>query len=252
MHPWFTVFALACGSPDPPAITQVELQASSAPIPVIVEPTEERYAATHVLIAYAGAAKAATHVGRTKEEAAARAEEVLVKVRAGSSLESLAKEYSDGGAAPRGGGIGVYRTGTMMPSFEAAVASVPVGGIPEVVETPFGFHVVRRDMVIEYRARHIVVSWKGARNSKATRPKARARAMIEASLGRLSEGVAFEDIAREISEDATASAGGDLGVVAPGQFVPGFEAALTALGPGEVSDVVETPYGFHVIKRLEP
>jgi peptidyl-prolyl cis-trans isomerase SurA len=252
MRPWFTVFALACSSPEPSAITQVELQVKSAPLPVLTEPTEERYAATHVLIAYAGASKAAAHIGRSKEEASLLAREILGKARKGESLESLAREYSDGGTAPRGGGIGVYRTGTMMPSFEAAVASVPVGEIPDVVETPFGFHIVRRDPVIEYRARHIIVSWKGAHNSKAKRPKARARAMIESVLGRLGEGVAFEDLAREVSEDGTAAAGGDLGIIAPGQFVPSFEAALAALQPGEVSDVVETPYGFHIIERLKP
>lgn len=250
MNPWFIVFAVACSSPEPVAITQVAQQLVSAPVPVVKEPTEARYAASHLLVAYAAASKAPAHISRTKIEARSLAGELLAKIQAGAAFEDIAKEFSDGDSAPRGGIIGTYRTGTMVPSFEAAVAALKPGDISTVVETPFGFHVIRRDSVLEYRAQHIVVSWKGAHNSKSSRPKARARAMIESTLGQLSTGIAFEDVAREVSEDATAASGGDLGIIARGQFIPVFEEALAALEPGETSGVVETPYGFHVIKRL--
>ena len=53
------------------------------------------------------------------------------------------------------------------------------------------------------------------------------------------------------SNDGSASKGGDLGWLYPGDTVPEFENAVAALKPGEVSDVVETPYGFHLIEVLE-
>jgi peptidyl-prolyl cis-trans isomerase SurA len=250
MNPWLILFALACSTPEPVMITEMEQQVISAPIPELTEPTEARYAASHILIAYSGAAKAPSHIGRSKEEAQQLATELLARHHGGEPFRALAKEHSDGGSGPRGGVIGTYRTGTMAPPFEAAVAALKPGEVSKVVETPFGFHLIRRDPVVEYRAQHIVVSWKGAHNSKSSRPKARARAMIESTLGQLSTGVAFEDVAREVSEDATAASGGNLGIIARGQFIPEFEETLAALEPGETSGVIETPYGFHVIKRL--
>jgi peptidyl-prolyl cis-trans isomerase SurA len=61
----------------------------------------------------------------------------------------------------------------------------------------------------------------------------------------------FEELARLFSNDGSANKGGDLGWLFPGDAVPEFEAAMASLKPGEVSGVVETPYGFHLIEVLE-
>jgi peptidyl-prolyl cis-trans isomerase SurA len=68
---------------------------------------------------------------------------------------------------------------------------------------------------------------------------------------RLSAGDSFEDLAREFSEDASAEAGGDLGTFGRGMMVPEFEDAAFALEPGEVSGIVPTRFGFHIIEVLE-
>jgi peptidyl-prolyl cis-trans isomerase SurA len=68
---------------------------------------------------------------------------------------------------------------------------------------------------------------------------------------RLAAGESFEDLAREYSEDASAQFGGDLGTFGRGVLVPEFEEAAFALEPGEVSGIVPTRFGFHIIQVVE-
>lgn len=139
----------------------------------------------------------------------------------------------------------------MVPEFEAAVSKVAVGALTEPFRTPFGWHVVRRDAVVEIAARHVLVSYAGAWRSSATRTKEQARARAEEILKKLEGGADFSALAREYGEDSTAARGGDLGVIAPGQMIPAFEEAAFALQPGQHSGIVETPYGFHVVLRTK-
>jgi len=250
---WPLLLALACTSPpEEPAPAEVVVAPTGTPPlpePTAV-PTEERYAATHVLVAWDGAAGLDGPVGRDEAEARSLAEEIHRSAVAGADLEELAREHSSCPSAPRGGRLGVYLTGTMVPAFESAVASVGVGQLGPLVRTPFGYHVVRRDAVVQARAAHVLVAWDGALRSGATRSRDEARARIEEVQGRAARGEDFAALATEYSEDSTAGIGGELGWIAPGQMVPAFEDALFALQPGLVSDVVESPYGFHVIRRL--
>ena len=81
-------------------------------------------------------------------------------------------------------------------------------------------------------------------------PEVRQRAEQVQNLVRTS-GRDFADLAAEYSEDVTAVQGGDLGYFAPGQMVPMFEAAAKTLEPGQVSDLVKTEFGYHIIKLEE-
>ena len=99
------------------------------------------------------------------------------------------------------------------------------------------------------RARHILIAVSpDAAESEKSEARERARDLRSEA----DDGADFEALAREHSEDpGSAADGGDLGLVVEGRTVPAFEAALFALEPGELSDVVETPFGFHVIQMLE-
>lgn len=77
------------------------------------------------------------------------------------------------------------------------------------------------------------------------------RALITSILGKIQNGLSFEDAARQYSQDVTGQTGGDLGWFGHGDMVPAFEDAAFALVPGQVSGVVRTRYGFHLIKCLE-
>ena len=99
------------------------------------------------------------------------------------------------------------------------------------------------------RARHVLIGV-GPDASAAERAEARERAR---GLRRDAEaGADFAALAREHSDDpASAADGGDLGLVVEGRTAAAFETALFALDPGELSGVVETPSGFHVIQMVE-
>lgn len=263
MHWWLAAWCLGCGSTADPSVETPEGQELVAtPDPVSVEvavdathpdlpaPTERRYGASHILIGWMGAARSTA--SRSEADAEALAQELHDKVAGGEDLAALAKVHSDGPSGPRGGSLGVYATGTMVPSFERVVASVGVGELAPLVKTPFGWHIVRRDAVLEARAAHILVTWDGAWRSKQTRSRDEARSRAEEARAALAKGRPFADVAARFSDDArTAERGGDLGLVAPGQFLPPFEEALFALEPGAVSDVVESAYGFHLVQRLD-
>ncbi|MFT4627613.1 MAG: hypothetical protein ACI8PZ_006300 [Myxococcota bacterium] len=250
------VALIACGMsaapPEAPSVSQpAPVAREVTPEPPPPAPDGHRYAASHVLVAWHGAAGAATEVTRTESDARDLALAIHARALAGEPVEQLARELSDGPSGPRGGGLGAYETGTMIPAFEAAVASVEPGSIAPLVRTPFGFHVARRDPVEIVRAAHLVVPWSGAWRSTATRTKSEARARAEQAAAAIASGEGFASVALRFGEDETATHGGTLGEVTRGQLVPAFEQVLFSLEPGAVSDVVETPYGFHLVRRVE-
>lgn len=98
------------------------------------------------------------------------------------------------------------------------------------------------------RASHILVAVPPNADD-ATRAKARARAQEALKAARA--GQDFAQLARRYSQDASAQQGGDLGFFPRGQMVPAFDQAAFALEVGQISDLVETEFGFHVIKALE-
>ncbi len=101
---------------------------------------------------------------------------------------------------------------------------------------------------VELRARHILMTFP-VQATQAQRDSVRTR--LEGVRTQILAGASFEDMARSLSQDpGTAQAGGDLGFFGPGEMVQPFEDAVTNLEPGEVSEVVQTPLGLHLI-RLE-
>jgi len=103
----------------------------------------EEIGASHILISYKGAER--SEATRSKEEARALAEEVLAKAREdGADFAALARQYSDGPTAQNGGDLGTFGRGKMAPAFEEAAFKLEVGQISDIVETPFGFHIIKR------------------------------------------------------------------------------------------------------------
>lgn len=101
-------------------------------------------AAKHILVQWKGSARAAETITRTKAEAMQRMQECIAKLKKGEKFEELAKEYSDGPSAPRGGDLGEFAEGMMVPAFDKAIFGMKVGGVSDVVETDFGFHIIYR------------------------------------------------------------------------------------------------------------
>jgi parvulin-like peptidyl-prolyl isomerase len=124
----------------PPAEGEAEAKAPAAAeaVPTSVE-------ASHFLVQYKGSMRAPESITRTKEEAKKRAEEGLAKAKKGGDFAKIVGEYSDEpGAAARGGSLGEFTAGQMVKPFSDAAFKLKVGQISGLVETDFGFHVIKR------------------------------------------------------------------------------------------------------------
>jgi hypothetical protein len=106
----------------------------------------EMFGAKHLLVMYKGGRRAPANVTRTKEEAKARAEEALKKIKVNKvKFEDVVAEYSDEpGAAQRGGDLREFPKGSMVPEFQTGLVKIKVGEVSDLVETPFGYHVILR------------------------------------------------------------------------------------------------------------
>ncbi|WP_339628235.1 peptidylprolyl isomerase [uncultured Maribacter sp.] len=119
--------------------------------------------ASHILLAYTGATRANPDVTRTKEEAEAKAKELLKEAKkSGVVFSELARDNSDGPSAPQGGDLGYFQRGVMVPEFNDFAFNNNVGTIG-LVETDFGFHIIKVDdkedvVQIATIAREIVAS----------------------------------------------------------------------------------------------
>lgn len=106
-------------------------------------------------------------------------------------------------------------------------------------------------MASSIRASHILLMYAGSQRSTADRSKEEARAEIEALRAKIAGGADFADVARDVSDCPSGGDGGDLGHFQSGMMVPTFDQAAFALEVGELSGVVETPFGYHLILRTE-
>jgi parvulin-like peptidyl-prolyl isomerase len=101
----------------------------------------------------------------------------------------------------------------------------------------------------QINASHILLMYAGSERSRATRSKEEAQTQIASIADDLGGGADFAALAREHSDCGSAQAGGDLGAFGRGQMVKAFEDAAFALNVGETSAVIETPFGYHIIRR---
>lgn len=185
----------------------------------------------------------------------ARAEEVLAQLNKGADFAQLAASYSDAPDALSGGSLG-WRGPDRMPTlFAETVAQMQPGQLSGVIRSPAGMHIVKLvdrkggslidQKLQQTHARHILI--------KTTElvSDAEARRRLVAIKERIDHGTDFAELARLNSGDLSAAKGGDLGWVYPGDTVPEFERAMDALKPGQVSEPVQSPFGWHLIQVIE-
>ncbi len=185
----------------------------------------------------------------------ARAEAALARLKAGEAFDAVAREVSEDGNRAQGGAIGLRPADRLPDVFVAHVRDLQPGEVaPTLLRTGAGFHalklVEKREgtafTVAQTRARHILL-----RPSPQLSAQAAARRLAEFKRQVLAGTASFEELARENSEDGSASQGGDLGWTTAGSFVPEFEQAMNALPIGGISDPVESRFGLHLIQVVE-
>lgn len=203
-----------------------------------------------------------------------RAEALLAQLRAGSDFAGLAASSSDGPQALEGGLLGVRPVEGWPDLFLQAVQGLQVGQVSGIIRSGQGFHILKvltwgEDaraaqapaadytvagqqgmqqgpmIVTQTRARHILV-----RTNQITSDE-QAQQRLSLLRDRLRNGEPFHDLARRHSDDASAPQGGELGWLSPGETVPAFEQAMNNLQPGEVSEPIKSPFGWHLIEVLE-
>ncbi len=211
-------------------------------------------AASHILVAWTGTREAPTGLDRTRAEAEERARRIAVILRTGrSDLPDMARRYSDDPAAVRNAGyLGVFAPADVDPAVAAAVCSLEVGAIAGPVESPYGFHVIRREPIRRVHIHHVLVAYRGAVHADAVRrTRGEARRIAGALQRKLAaaESAPCEVAARFSDDPQNRHECGDLGWVEPGMLEPAIEQAVFALEPGECTSVLESEYGFHVFWR---
>ncbi len=185
----------------------------------------------------------------------AQAREVLRRAQEGEDFAQLALTLSAAADRASGGQMGMRPQDRYPPLFVEAVRQRPVGAVVGPVRSGAGFHVLKvldreaadsAATVVQTRARHILLRPGGQMSVNVAR--AELMRMKQAMEGGKAD---FAQLAREYSQDGSASAGGDLGWANPGMFVPEFEEVMNRLALQEISDPLVSRFGVHLIQVLE-
>lgn len=216
-----------------------------------------------------------------------KAQDILARLKKGEDFASLAAAASDGPEALQGGMMGARALDDWPDLFVKAVANLQRGEVSDLIQSGNGFHILKvvdragggaapgpatdqqqgpgpapapngpQDgsamtlpqgpmQVTQTHARHILIK------TSAVMSDDQAQQRLTLLRQRIvSGGEDFAALAHQNSQDATAPQGGDLGWLSPGETVPPFEAAMNALKPGEISQPIQSPFGWHLIQVLE-
>jgi len=184
-----------------------------------------------------------------------RANQIHQQLLNGKSFETLAIANSNDQYALKGGLIGWRAAGQLPELFLEALGKIKPGEVSPVLESANGFHILRLNdkrgaktpvfRVTQTHARHILLRRQAGISDKYLRTR------LLQLRQRILSGEDFGKIARAHSDDVGSAVNdGDLGWVTPGTMVPSFEKAMDLLKPGQISPIVETPYGLHLIQVL--
>lgn len=205
----------------------------------------------------------------------AKAQALLARLRKGESFEALAKASSEGPEASRGGDLGGRLVKDWPELFLKATSGVADGQVSNIIQSGNGFHILKvlgraggvpppepvaqqtppppalgagvpapqgPMMVEQTRTRHILI-----KTTAVVTPEI-AKQKLDQVRERIVDGKeSFSDLAKRFSNDTSAPQGGNLGWLNPGETVPPFEQAMKKLKIGEVSEPVQTSFGWHLI-----
>lgn len=183
-----------------------------------------------------------------------RADQAWSELKGGAQFAQIAAGYSDAKDGLQGGSLG-WRSSDRLPSiFQDALKAMHPGEISAVLRSPNAFHIIKllnkRNtdapvMITQTHVRHILIK------TSELVSESEAKTRLAEIRKRIENGANFAEQAKLYSEDGSASQGGDLGWVSPGAFVPEFEQAMNVLKPGQLGNLVQTEFGWHLIQVIE-
>lgn len=181
-----------------------------------------------------------------------RALNVKKQLEAGGDFAKIAKSNSDDPSVKTNeGSLGYFTAFYMVYPFESAAYNTEVGKISDIVRTQYGYHILKvedkREAVGNIKVAHILIS-SDPELSKTEDPEGR----IKEIYSKIKKGASFEEMAAQFSDDTkTSSSGGVLPTFGVGRMVPEFaEEAFSLKNDGDISKPIATPYGWHIIKRI--
>jgi peptidyl-prolyl cis-trans isomerase SurA len=186
----------------------------------------------------------------------ARAKQIQRRLEEGEDFAAVAASVSDAPDAMNGGELG-WRSRDRLPAiFAEALETLRPGEVSPILRSAAGVHLIKllevrggelgADSVQQTRVSHILI-----RTSEVL-SDAEAESRLKGLRERIVLGNAdFAELAKAHSADPSAAKGGELGWIYPGDTVPEFERAMNALAPGEISEPIRSPFGWHLIKVHE-
>ncbi|MBK7103946.1 MAG: peptidylprolyl isomerase [Ignavibacteriae bacterium] len=186
-------------------------------------------------------------------DAKAKAYEILDRIKKGAKFEDEVLANSDDQFSKNKGGDIYYITaGAVLPALEDIAYATEVDSVnPEPLHTQYGYHIIkvtdRKKRTPQIRASHILFAKQNNNDTINNAALAKAKEVLE----RIKKGEDFSALAKEFSEDpGSKEKGGELGFFERRQMVQPFDEAVFNLDVNQVSDIVETQYGYHIIKVL--
>ncbi|MDD1622651.1 MAG: peptidylprolyl isomerase [Methylococcaceae bacterium] len=207
-----------------------------------------QYRLGHILIAVSEAASASA-IQKAKE----KADQVVADLRGGADFKQTAISVSNDDNALKGGDLGWRGMGQIPTLFADTVTGMKQGDISDPIRSPSGFHIIKmlemegagQHIVTKTKVRHILIK------TNELVDDAEAQKRLQALRERIKDGDDFAALARAHSDDkGSAINGGSLDWVSPGALVPPFEEAMHKLGINEISQPVQTQFGWHMIQVL--
>ncbi len=186
---------------------------------------------------------------KTKQQLYKELEQIYERISRGESFSELAKKNSDCGSASAGGDLGYFGRGEMVKSFENTAYSLKPGEVSDIIETQFGYHIIKLEDIKEnkVRARHILKALTPNKLDSLAHYK-----LMEQVVQRYNEGEDFGQLARKYSSDQeTALKNGVIGIFPHGQYPPLYEDYLKDIQPGQISDIIQIQDMYYLFANLE-
>ncbi|MEC4748075.1 peptidylprolyl isomerase [Methylomicrobium sp. Wu6] len=208
-----------------------------------------QYHLGHILIALKEGASAPQI-----QAAKSKADDIVAKLRKGQDFTHTAVSNSDDDNALSGGDLGWRKLNDIPTIFVDVAGKMSAGEVSDPIRSPSGFHIIKmletkgadNHMVTKTEVRHILIKTNELIDDNEA--KKRLLALKE----RIADGDDFAALARAHSDDkGSALKGGSLGKVNPGDLVKEFEVAMNGLAIKQISDPVQTQFGWHLIQVLD-